>query len=193
MRLVVHVASSIEYLENSLTHLYLQPPSEIWNISKGWVGDTVCSRQRSQRSLDISGIFLTLTDFTVTVSSTRNCHAPIEDHGPEKKDILMLITTTPTVEGHPIQRYLGIVSGETISGVNVIKDITAGFRNFVGGRSASYEQEIQAAYSTAISEMAQRAESMGANAIVGVRVDYFTAGTDNGMLAAIANGTAVII
>ena len=105
----------------------------------------------------------------------------------------MLLTTTATVEGYPIQRYLGLVSGETISGVNVIKDITAGFRNFVGGRSASYEQEIQTAYNTAISEMSQRAQAMGANAIVGIRVDYFTAGTDNGMLAAIANGTAVII
>ena len=68
-----------------------------------------------------------------------------------------------------------------------------GFRNFVGGRSASYEQEIQAAHSTAISEMSQRAQAMGANAVVGIRVDYFTAGSDNGMLAAIANGTAVII
>ena len=105
----------------------------------------------------------------------------------------MLLTTTATVEGYPIQRYLGLVSGETISGVNVIKDITAGFSNFVGGRSASYEQEIQAAYNTAISEMSQRAQAMGANAVVGIRVDYFTAGTDNGMLAAIANGTAVII
>ena len=105
----------------------------------------------------------------------------------------MLLTTTATVEGYPIQRYLGLVSGETISGVNVIKDITAGFRNFVGGRSASYEQEIQAAYNTAISEMSQRAQAMGANAVVGIRVDYFTAGTDNGMLAAIANGPAVII
>ncbi len=105
----------------------------------------------------------------------------------------MLVITTPTVEGQPIRRYLGMVSGETISGVNAFKDIAAGFRNFVGGRSASYEQEIQSAYTTAVAEMSQRAEAMGANAVVGVRVDYFTAGSDNGMLAAIANGTAVVI
>lgn len=105
----------------------------------------------------------------------------------------MLVITTPTVEGYPIKRYIGIVSGETISGVNAFKDIAAGFRNFVGGRSTSYEQEIQNAYSTAVAEMSQRAEAMGANAVVGVRVDYFTAGADNGMVAAIANGTAVIV
>ncbi len=105
----------------------------------------------------------------------------------------MLIVTTPTIEGHPVKEYLGMVAGETISGVNAFKDLAAGFRNFVGGRSASYEQEIQSAHSTAVSEMSQRAEAMGANAIVGVHVDYFTAGSDNGMLAAIANGTAVVI
>ena len=105
----------------------------------------------------------------------------------------MLVITTPTVEGYPIKRYIGIVSGETISGVNAFKDIAAGFRNIVGGRSTSYEQEIQNAYNTAVSEMAQRAESMGANAVVGVNVDYFTAGADNGMVAAVATGTAVVI
>lgn len=106
----------------------------------------------------------------------------------------MLVVTTPTVEGHPIiQRYLGLVSGETIAGVNMFKDIGAGFRNLVGGRSTAYEQEMQQAYATAVTEMCQRAEQMGANAVVGVHVDYFTLGSDNGMLAAIANGTAVVL
>lgn len=105
----------------------------------------------------------------------------------------MLVVTTPTLEGSPIQRYIGMVSGETITGVNVFKDFGAGLRNLVGGRSASYEQEIQQAAQTAVAEMCQRAESMGANAVVGCSIDYFTAGADNGMLAAMATGTAVVI
>ena len=105
----------------------------------------------------------------------------------------MLVVTTNTIEGHPVQQYLGMVSGEAINGVNMFKDIAAGFRNMVGGRSASYEQEIQQAYTDAVNEMAQRAQAMGANAVIGVKVDYFTAGTDGSMLAAIANGTAVVI
>lgn len=103
----------------------------------------------------------------------------------------MFAVTTPSIEGHPVQQYLGLVSGETIAGVNMFKDIGAGFRNLVGGRSTAYEQELQQAYVTAVNEMCQRAEAMGANAVVGVRVDYFTLGSDNGMLAAVANGTAV--
>lgn len=105
----------------------------------------------------------------------------------------MFAVTTPTIEGHPIQQYVGMVTGETIMGVNMFKDMAAGFRNMIGGRSATYESELQQAYQTAINEMCQRAEAMGANAVVGVRVDYFTLGSDNGMLAAIANGTAVRI
>ncbi len=105
----------------------------------------------------------------------------------------MLVVTTPSIEGYPIQRYIGLVSGETILGVNAFKDIAAGFRNIVGGRSDAYEKEMQQAYATAVGEMTQRAQMQGANAIVGVHVDYFTLGADNGMLAAIANGTAVVI
>ena len=105
----------------------------------------------------------------------------------------MLVITTPTLEGHPIQQYLGMVSGETIQGVNVVKDIGASLSNFFGGRAGSYEGELQEAARTAVGEMCGRAEQMGANAVVGVHVDYFTAGTDNGMLAAIATGTAVVI
>ena len=70
----------------------------------------------------------------------------------------MLVVTTPTLQGSPIQRYIGMVSGETITGVNVFKDFGAGLRNLVGGRSASYEQEIQQAAQTAVAEMCQRAE-----------------------------------
>ena len=105
----------------------------------------------------------------------------------------MIAVTTPTIEGHPIQRYIGMVSGETITGINMFKDIGAGFRNIVGGRAGSYEQELQQAWGIAINEMCQRAEALGANAVVGVRVDYFALGADNAMLAAVANVTAVVI
>mgnify|MGYP002754335974 FL=1 len=105
----------------------------------------------------------------------------------------MLVITTPTLEGHPIQQYLGMVSGETIAGVNLFKDFGAGLTNMFGGRASSYENELQEAARTAVGEMCGRAGQMGANAVVGVHVDYFTAGTNNGMLAAIATGTAVII
>ena len=98
----------------------------------------------------------------------------------------MLVVTTPTVEGAPIKRYIGMVSGETIAGVNVFKDFGASLSNMFGGRASQYEEEI-------VNEMCARAQSMGANAVVGVKVDYFTAGSDNGMLAAIATGTAVVL
>ena len=97
----------------------------------------------------------------------------------------MLVVTTPTVEGAPIKRYIGMVSGETFAGVNLFKDF--------GASASQYEEEIGNASATAVNEMCARAQAMGANAVVGVKVDYFTAGTDNGMLAAIATGTAVIL
>ena len=102
----------------------------------------------------------------------------------------MLVVTTPTVEGAPIKRYIGMVSGETFAGV---KDFGAGLSNMFGGRASQYEEEIGNASATAVNEMCARAQAMGANAVVGVKVDYFTAGANNGMLAAIATGTAVIL
>lgn len=105
----------------------------------------------------------------------------------------MIVVTTPAIEGHPIRQYMGIVTGETISGVNAFKDLGAGLRNLVGGRSSSYEQELQKASATALSELSQRAEQMGANAVVGVDINYFSLGADNGMLTAVATGTAVVI
>lgn len=105
----------------------------------------------------------------------------------------MLVVTTPTVEGAPIKQYIGMVSGETFAGVNVLKDIGASLSNMFGGRASKYEEELANASATAVNEMCARAQAMGANAVVGVKVDYFTAGSDNGMLAAIATGTAVIL
>ena len=105
----------------------------------------------------------------------------------------MIVTTTNSIEGSPIREYRGIAFGEVITGINVFKDIGAGLRNFFGGRSAGYEEELQNARNEALDEMCQRAERMGANAVVGVDIDYEVLGTDNGMLMVTASGTAVLI
>ena len=105
----------------------------------------------------------------------------------------MVTTTTPSVEGKRIIEYKGIVFGEVISGVNFVKDIAASFSNFFGGRSESYEKELIQARESAIKEMEKRAETLGANAVVGVDIDYEVLGADNGMLMVTASGTAVIV
>ncbi len=105
----------------------------------------------------------------------------------------MIITTTPTIEGYPVREYKGIVVGEVISGIDFIKDFTAGLTNFFGGRSKSYEDELVEARESALREMEQRARSMGANAVVGVDIDYEVLGTGGNMLMVTASGTAVVI
>jgi len=105
----------------------------------------------------------------------------------------MIVTTTPAIEGRKILEYRGIVFGEVISGVDFIKDFAAGFRNFFGGRSGAYEEELMAARETALREMEQRAAALGANAVVGVDIDYEVLGADNGMLMVTASGTAVVV
>ena len=105
----------------------------------------------------------------------------------------MITTTTPSVEGKRIVEYKGIVFGEVVSGVNFVRDIAASFSNFFGGRSGSYEEELIQARQSAIREMEQRAAALGANAVVGVDIDYEVLGADNGMLMVTASGTAVII
>ena len=104
----------------------------------------------------------------------------------------MIFTTTPSVEGKKIVEYKGIVFGEVVSGVNFLKDFAASMRNFFGGRSGSYEEELLAARTQALEEMEKRAEAMGANAVVGVDVDYEVLGADNGMLMVSVSGTAVV-
>lgn len=103
----------------------------------------------------------------------------------------MIITTTPSVEGRKIVEYKGIVFGEVISGIDFIKDFAAGLSNFFGGRSGSYEEELMRARQNALMEMQQRAYQLGANAVVGVDMDYEVLGTNNGMLMVTASGTAV--
>jgi len=105
----------------------------------------------------------------------------------------MITTTTTSVEGKRIVEYRGIVFGEVISGVNFVRDLAASFSNFFGGRSNSYEQELIEARQNAIHEMEQRAVSLGANAVVGVDIDYEVLGADNGMLMVTASGTAVVV
>ncbi|MBQ8046118.1 MAG: YbjQ family protein [Bacteroidales bacterium] len=103
----------------------------------------------------------------------------------------MIITTTNSIEGKRIVDYKGIVSGEVIVGINVLKDMFASVRNLIGGRSKGYEEELIKARDNAMRELEERAERLGANAIVGVDIDYEVLGTDNGMMMVIASGTAV--
>lgn len=103
----------------------------------------------------------------------------------------MIITTTNNLDGKVVKTYFGIVSGETIIGANVFKDFFASITDIVGGRSASYEKVLKKAKDTAIEEMKDKAKSLGANAVIGVDLDYETIG--NGMLMVVASGTAVDI
>jgi len=105
----------------------------------------------------------------------------------------MIVTTTPSIEGQRITKYCGIVNGEAILGANLFKDIFAGIRDLVGGRSATYERELQRARDLALAEMQQRAQEAGGNAVVGVDLDYEVLGTGNGMLMVSASGTAVLV
>ncbi|MEE8116757.1 MAG: heavy metal-binding domain-containing protein [Gemmatimonadales bacterium] len=105
----------------------------------------------------------------------------------------MLTTTTPSVDGYEIAEYFGIVTGEAILGANIFKDFFAGIRDIVGGRSAAYEEELRRARQIAIEEMQAEAETIGANAVVGVDLDYETIQIGQGgtMLMVTASGTAV--
>lgn len=105
----------------------------------------------------------------------------------------MLITTTPTIEGKRITNYYGIVSGETIIGANVFRDLFASIRDIVGGRSGSYEEVLREAKETALREMQDQAARIGANAVIGVDLDYETVGGSGSMLMVTASGTAVYI
>ncbi|MEO0479920.1 MAG: heavy metal-binding domain-containing protein [Planctomycetota bacterium] len=103
----------------------------------------------------------------------------------------MIVTTTPTVEGRPVVEYLGVVSGEAILGANLFKDIFAGIRDLVGGRSGAYEQELRKARDIALREVEQEARRLGANAVVAIDIDYEVVGQSGSMLMVSANGTAV--
>lgn len=105
----------------------------------------------------------------------------------------MILSTTPTIEGHPIREYRGLVTGETIIGANMFKDLFASIRDVIGGRSGSYESVLREAKDTALREMSDRAASLGCNAIVGIDLDYETVGGQGSMLMVTCSGTAVVI
>ena len=103
----------------------------------------------------------------------------------------MLMTTTQTLEGRPIRQYYGVVTGEVIIGANIFKDMFASIRNVVGGRAGAYESTLADAREAAMAEMGEVAAKLGANAIVGIDIDYEVLGADNGMLMVCVSGTAV--
>lgn len=105
----------------------------------------------------------------------------------------MILSTTPQIEGHPIREYKGVVTGETIIGANMFKDFMAGIRDIVGGRSKSYEKVLAEAKETSLQEMMQRAQALGANAVVAIDIDYETIGASGSMLMVATSGTAVVI
>ncbi len=105
----------------------------------------------------------------------------------------MILTTTPTIQGKTVKEYKGLVTGETIIGANLVKDLFASITDIVGGRSTAYEGVLKEAKDTALLEITQRAQELGANAIIGIDLDYETLGSANGMLMVAACGTAVII
>ena len=104
----------------------------------------------------------------------------------------ILLSTTSLIEGRPVSRYLGIVTGEAIIGANIFRDMFATVRDIVGGRSATYERGLAEARDTALAEMTQKATTLGANAVIGVDLDYEVLGQNNGMMMVSVSGTAVI-
>jgi uncharacterized protein YbjQ (UPF0145 family) len=105
----------------------------------------------------------------------------------------MELTTTPSMEGRKITRYCGIVAGEAVLGANVFKDMFASVRDIVGGRSGTYEKELRKARQIALDELSEQASELGANAVVGIDLDYEVLGEKNGMLMVSASGTAVVV
>jgi len=103
----------------------------------------------------------------------------------------MILTTTTSLDGRPVRTYLGLVTGEAILGANLFRDLFAGIRDIVGGRSAAYEKELARARQVALDEMSDKARQLGADAIVGIDLDYEVLGAQSGMLMVSASGTAV--
>jgi uncharacterized protein YbjQ (UPF0145 family) len=105
----------------------------------------------------------------------------------------MILSTTPAIEGKSIRAYHGVVTGEAILGANIFRDFFAGIRDIVGGRSAAYEKELNKAREIAFEEMSEKAQSLGANAVVGIDIDYETVGANGSMLMVSVSGTAVTL
>lgn len=105
----------------------------------------------------------------------------------------MILSTTPSLDNQPVRQYLGVVTAETIIGANVFRDFMASMRDFFGGRSNTYETVLREAKETALQELSQRAAERGANAVVGISLDYETVGASGSMLMVVVSGTAVLI
>lgn len=103
----------------------------------------------------------------------------------------MILTTTPDIQGRPAKKYIGIVTGEAVMGANLFRDMFAGIRDIVGGRSGAYEKELRKARQIALEELAETAREMGADAVIGIDLDYEVLGGQNGMLMVSVSGTAV--
>jgi uncharacterized protein YbjQ (UPF0145 family) len=105
----------------------------------------------------------------------------------------MILTTTNSIEGQSVSKYCGVIAGEAILGANLFKDIFAGLRDLVGGRSGTYERELEKAREIAMAELRQKAYELGANAVLGIDIDYQVLGQTNGMLMVSVSGTAVVL
>ena len=123
----------------------------------------------------------------------RSKHLPLSLSISHSKLNVMLLTTTPSIEGHPIREYRGIISAETIIGANFVKDFFARITDVFGGRSGSYERVLREGKETALAELTKEAQRLGANAVVGVKLDYEAVGASGSMLMVVASGTAVVV
>lgn len=123
----------------------------------------------------------------------RSKHLPLSLSTSHSKLNVMLLTTTPSIEGHPIREYRGIISAETIIGANFVKDFFARITDVFGGRSGSYERVLREGKETALAELTKEAQRLGANAVVGLKLDYEAVGASGSMLMVVASGTAVVI
>ena len=123
----------------------------------------------------------------------RSKHLPLSLSTSHSNLNVMLLTTTPSIEGHPIREYRGIISAETIIGANFLKDFFARITDVFGGRSGSYERVLREGKEAALAELTKEAQRLGANAVVGLKLDYEAVGASGSMLMVVASGTAVVI
>ncbi len=131
--------------------------------------------------------------FSVQSLVFRSKHLPLSLSTSHANLNVMLLTTTPSIEGHPIREYRGIISAETIIGANFVKDFFARITDVFGGRSGSYERVLREGKEAALAELTKEAQHLGANAVVGLKLDYEAVGASGSMLMVVASGTAVVI
>lgn len=131
--------------------------------------------------------------FSVQSLVFRSKHLPLSLSTSHSNLNVMLLTTTPSIEGHPIREYRGIISAETIIGANFVKDFFARITDVFGGRSGSYERVLREGKEAALAELTKEAQRLGANAVVGLKLDYEAVGASGSMLMVVASGTAVVV